>query len=404
MHLKLTIRCYVANYHDNWQHADGMKEYQRSIQLNELLKKKSFFLFGPRSTGKTTLIQQQLPAAKVYDLLDTEVFTRLVRRPKLLEEENPDPNCIIAIDEIQKLPGLLDEVHRLIARNGRRFLLTASSARKLKRGAANLLAGRAWQAALFPLTWHEIPDFDLLVYLNDGGLPHIYGSPDAAEELDSYVSLYLQEEVQAEALTRNIQGFTQFLDAIALSNGEELNYQSLSSDCGVPARTLKNYVEILEDTLVGYRLDAFTATKKRRAITRHKHFLFDIGVVNTLCQRGQIRPKSELFGKAFEHFIINEVRAYVSYRRLRHKLQYWRSTSGFEVDLIIGREQAIEIKSSSLVADKHLKGLRALQEEGQIKFYSLVSLDPVSRTTRDGIRIYPWEDFLRSLWLGDVVV
>jgi predicted AAA+ superfamily ATPase len=380
-----------------------MESYKRILDLNALLQKKSFFLFGPRSTGKTTLIHQQLPDAKVYDLLDAEVFARLVRRPKLLLEENPSPSRIIAIDEIQKLPSLLDEIHRLIARYNMRFLLTGSSARKLKRGAANLLAGRAWQAALFALTWREIPAFDLLTYLNTGGLPHIYGNPDAGEELDSYVSLYLQEEVQAEALTRNIQGFAQFLDAIALCNGEEINYQSLASDCGVLARTLKNYVEILQDTLIGYCLSPFTLTKKRKAITRQKHFLFDVGVVNSLCQRGEIRPRSELFGKAFEHFIINEVRAYVSYQRLRHRLQYWRSTSGFEVDLIVGQEMAIEIKSASLVSDKHLKGLRALKEEGLVKNYGVVSLDPEVRTTRDGVTIYPWAHFLRRLWQDEMV-
>lgn len=379
-----------------------MRSYTRILNLPTLLQKKSFFLFGPRSTGKTTLIHQQLPDAKVYDLLDAEVFARLVRRPKLLLEENPASSPIIAIDEIQKLPSLLDEIHRLIAHDNRRFLLTGSSARKLKRGAANLLAGRAWQAALFALTWREIPQFDLLTYLNRGGLPHIYDSPDAGEELDSYVSLYLQEEIQAEALTRNIQGFAQFLDAIALFNGEEINYQSLASDCGVPARTLKNYVGILQDTLIGYVLSAFTLTKKRKAITRQKHFLFDVGVVNSLCQRGEIRPRSELFGKAFEHFIINEVRAYVSYQRLRHRLHYWRSTSGFEVDLIVGQRLAIEIKSTSLVSDKHLKGLRALKEEGLVNRYSVVSLDPEVRTTRDGITIYPWEQFLSRLWQGEL--
>ena len=224
--------------------------YHRILNLVDLLKKKSFFLFGPRSTGKTTLIKNQLPNAKIYDLLDAEVFRRLLKRPSLLEEENQNSKQLIVIDEIQKLPSLLDEVHRLIFKRNFRFLLTGSSARKLKKGAANLLAGRAWETQLFPLTSPEIPHFNLITYLNDGGLPHVYGSPNAQEELNSYVSTYLYEEIQAEAITRNISAFSEFLDLIALSNGQEINFESLSNDCQTSASTIKNYLSILEDTLL----------------------------------------------------------------------------------------------------------------------------------------------------------
>lgn len=375
----------------------------RTLRLSDLLKKKSFFLFGPRSIGKTTLIQHQLPGVRFYDLLDRTVFTRLLKNQNLLEEENRETKSVIVIDEIQKLPTLLDEVHRLIKNHGWTFLLTGSSARKLKRGAANLLAGRAWRADLLPLTSLEIPDFNLLRYLNRGGLPHVYFSDDFEEELESYMTLYLKEEIQSESLTRNLPAFSAFLDAIALSNGEEINFDSFASDCGVSPGTAKNHIQILEDTLIGFSLAGFTKTKKRKAIGRIKHYLFDVGVVNHLCQRGLIQERSELFGKAFEHFVIQEMRAYLSYHRLRHTLSYWRSTSQFEVDLIVGRELALEIKSTHQVHDKHLKGLRALKEEGLIHQYAIVSLDAEMRTTSDHIKIYPWKHFLKDLWEGKII-
>ncbi|OGQ08757.1 MAG: hypothetical protein A3G32_06240 [Deltaproteobacteria bacterium RIFCSPLOWO2_12_FULL_40_28] len=375
-----------------------MINYERILDLRKLLKQKSFFLFGPRSTGKSTLIEKQLPKARVYDLLDAKVFSRLIRNPSLLEEENKTKVPIIVIDEIQKFPPLLDEVQRLIRKYGWTFLLTGSSARKLKRGASNLLAGRAWMAELFPLVSAEIPQFDLLTYLNRGGLPQVYGSENPCEELENYISLYLKEEIQNESLTRNLPSFSAFLDAIALSNGEEINFESFASDCGVSPVTAKNYVKIIEDTLIGFSLKGYTKTKKRKATSRIKHYLFDGGVVNTLCHRGEIFPKSELFGKALEQFIIQEVRAYLSYRRIRKELKYWRSVSQFEVDLIIGQDMAIEIKATNQVSDKHLKGLRALKEEGQIKNFTIVSMDESLRQTKDGIFIYPWKEFLNRLW------
>ncbi|OGQ29922.1 MAG: hypothetical protein A3B79_01775 [Deltaproteobacteria bacterium RIFCSPHIGHO2_02_FULL_50_15] len=375
----------------------------RLLQLGPLLSKKSFFLLGPRATGKTTLIRHQLSEIRLYDLLDSLTFTRLLKNPRLIEEENRKDQCLIVVDEIQKLPSLLDEVHRLIEKYDWKFLLTGSSARKLKRGAANLLGGRARMAHLFPLTSHEIEDFDLLRYLNHGGLPAIYLSEEPQEDLAGYVSLYLKEEIQAESLTRNLPAFSTFLDAIALSNGEEINMESFASDCGVSPITVKNYLQILEDTLVGFSLPGFRKTKKRKAISRIKHYLFDVGVVNHLCQRGLIQSKSELFGKAFEQFLIQEVRACLDYQRTIVSLSYWRSTSQFEVDLILGQKLALEIKATSLVQDKHLKGLRALKEEGLIEKYAIVSLDEEERTTEDGIAIYPWKVFLKKMWDRKIV-
>lgn len=380
-----------------------MSYIERFLTLGQLLAKKSFFLFGPRATGKTTLIQHQLPTARRYDLLDSLIFSKLLKHPKLIEEENSANPSLVVIDEIQKMPSLLDEVHRLIEKHHWNFLLTGSSARKLKRGAANLLAGRAWMAHLFPLTSHEIPEFDLIRYLNCGGLPSIYYGLEPQEELANYVALYLKEEIQSESLIRNLPTFSAFLDAIALSNSEEINMQNFAGDCGVSPATVKNYIQILDDTLIGFSLPGFRKTKRRKAITRMKHYLFDVGIVNCLCQRGPIQFKSELFGKAFEHFLVQEIRAYLSYQRKNLSIYYWRSTSQFEVDLILGQKLALEIKTSSLIQDKHLKGIRALKEEGLIEKYAIVSLDEEPRITEDGITVYPWKTFLEKLWANQIV-
>lgn len=380
-----------------------MYVYNRALNLNELLNKKSHFLFGARSTGKSTLIDMQLANAKVYDLLDAEIYRKLLARPKIIEEENSSSDKIVVIDEIQKLPTLLDEVQRLIQKKNMRFLLTGSSARKLKHGGANLLAGRAWVASLFPLSFVEIDNFDLMEYLNTGGLPHIYASPYANNELSTYISIYLREEIQAEAKLQNIAAFAEFLDLAALSNGQEINYESFAADCQVSAGTLKNYFQVLEDTLLGFKVPGYTKTRKRKAISRSKHYLFDIGVTNTLCRRGRIEARTELFGNAFEHFIVLEVRAYLSYTQSTHAMTYWRSTSKMEVDLILGDEVAIEIKATSLVSDKHLKGLKALQEEKIHKRYIVVSTDSNWRKTEDNIEIFPWHDFLEKLWRGEII-
>ena len=375
--------------------------YKRILDLPKLLKKKSFFLFGPRATGKTTLIQNTLSNTTVIDLLEIKTYREYLKNPSIISELKLKP--IVVIDEVQKLPEILDEVHRLIELEKLTFLLTGSSARKLKRGGANLLAGRAWWAELFPLTATEIPDFDLVTYLNRGGLPAIYPNEDYVEELRAYTALYLKEEIQNEALTRKVAQFSEFLDLVALSNGEEISYQSIAGDCGVSPNSIKNYIQVLEDTLVAFQLKAFTKTIKRKAISRSKLYFFDIGVTNSLANRGRIMEGSELFGKAFEHFIVLEVRAFLSYARKDVKMCYWRSTSRFEVDLVLGNSWAIEIKSSTSIQDKHLKGVRALKEEGNIQNFAVVSCDRYERKTADRISILPWRLFLEKLWRGDII-
>lgn len=376
--------------------------YSRILDLTQDLKKRSLFLFGPRATGKSTLLRVQFPKAHFVDLLNGQEYNRLLKSPGLLAQETSGKELVV-IDEIQKLPSLLDDVHSLIESRGQRFVLTGSSARKLKRGASNLLAGRARLRHLFPLTSHEINSFSLIAYLNSGGLPSLYGDEEAHLDLKSYVDLYLREEIQAESLTRNVGGFGNLLDALALVNGQEINTQSQASDVGLQARTVANYIEILEDTLLGFKLPAFRTTKKRKPTSHSRFYLFDVGVTNSLCGRGKIAPKTESFGNAFEHFIVLECRAYLSYQRKEAEMSFWRTSTGFEVDVVLGLEVAIEIKGTELVSDKHLKGLRAFKEEGLVKRYVCVSLDLHKRVTEDGIEIIPVLEFLKLLWSGGLI-
>ncbi len=379
--------------------------YKRSLQLPHLLKMKSHFLFGPRSTGKTTLIEDQLKSVLVYDLLDDNTFVALTRNPKLIEEQNILNPKIVVIDEIQKLPKILDEVHRLIKKHNWTFLLTGSSARKLKKGSVNLLAGRAWETHLFPLSFSEISDFNLIQYLNRGGLPHVYPSKNFESEIKNYVNIYLKEEIINEALVKNYEYFMDFLDVIALTNGQELNFENISRDSSVPARTVQNYVQILEDTLIAYQLMPFRKTKSRKAITKSKIYLFDIGVTNYIAKRGPIILGSETFGYAFEHFIINEVRTYLSYHGYDKQIVgpfYWRTVDKYEVDCLISNEVAIEIKASKSIKSHHLGGLIALQEEKIFKKYFIISQESNERVTETGIYILPWQIFLKRLWNKEI--
>lgn len=376
-----------------------MTEVVRILDLKSLLARKSFFLFGPRATGKSTLVRQQLgDEAYVIDLLDSRQYLRLSASPyelKAMTEASQRP--LVVIDEVQRIPELLNEVHRLIELKGQRFLLTGSSARKLRRGQANLLAGRVWEARLFPLIWREISDFDLDRYLLVGGLPSVWLSQEPVEELDAYVHTYLTEEIMAEGLVRKLPPFSRFLRAMALSNGEMLNFTKLANDCQVPPSTVTEYVALLEDTLVGYLLPAWTASRKRKAIRTAKFYFFDCGVTHMLAGTRSLDRNSDLWGKSFEQFIGGELRAFLSYQRIKRPLSYWRSTHGDEVDFLIGEELAIEVKASQRVSWRDFKGLDRLAEEGVFKHYLLVSQDPIE--LKDGARhALPWQRFLEELW------
>ena len=374
-------------------------EIIRQLKLGPLLAMKSFFLFGPRATGKTTLIQQQLaPKATIIDLLDSRYFLRLSRAPHELESIiEAAPAEIIVIDEIQRIPELLNEIHRLIEAKKLKFLLTGSSARKLRRGEANLLAGRVWETSMFPLIYRETPDFNLNRYLQFGGLPAVYLSDYPSEELNAYVNTYLKEEIMAEGLIRRLPPFSRFLESIALANGEMINFTKLANDCQVPPSTVTEYVGLLEDTLVGFLLPAWTASKKRKAIKTGKFYFFDPGVTHMLAGTETLDRNSNLYGKSFEQFICMELRAYLSYKRKNASLTYWRSKAGHEVDFLLGTKTAIEVKASAKVGKNDFKGLNYLNEEGVFQNLILVSQDPIS--TRTGkILAMPWQKFLSDLW------
>lgn len=373
----------------------------RKLELRDLLTKKSFFLFGPRATGKSTLIQQQFgDSAKVFDLLNSRLFLQLSSSPHDLEALiGSETDKIVVLDEIQRVPELLNEVHRLIESKGIRFLLTGSSARKLRRGNVNLLAGRAWQAEIFPLTRQEIPDFDLEKYLRFGGLPPVYLSKYPEEELDAYINTYLREEIAAEGLVRNLPPFSRFLKSIALSNSEIINFTKLANDCQVPVSTVTEYVKILEDTLVGFMLPAWTESKKRKALKSGKFYFFDPGVTHALSGTRHLERNSNLYGKSFEQFIGMEIRAYLSYRRIKLPVCFWRTTHGAEVDFLIGDQTAIEVKSARKVSERDLKGLRLLEEEGRFQNFILVSQD--SQMAEFGnMKVMHYTNFLDALWAG----
>ena len=375
--------------------------YDRLLDLKAELSRKSAFLFGPRSSGKTYLYENTLKPNRVYNLLENQTLKRLLVRPSLITEEIQKPGEIIIIDEVQKIPNLLDEVHMAIEKKKAKFLLTGSSARKLKRTQSNLLGGRATKLELFSLTSQEITDFNLNRYLNHGGIPRHYltNPSDLQREFDDYTSLYLKEEIFDEAVTRNLEGFSRFLEIMALHSGDELAIEHFASDCAIKASTFRNYIDILKDTLIGFEIPAFSATRKRKAITRSKIFLFDVGITNFLAGRSNLQPKNELYGRAFEHFIAMELRAYLAYRHIHAPLTYWRSTSQFEVDFILGTKVAIEVKATNMVHERMLKGLKALSEEKMIKNFIVISLDPRPRKL-DNIEILPWKEFLDQLWQG----
>ena len=381
-----------------------MKEYDRMQKILDI-QDDSVFLWGARQVGKSTLVKKLFPDAKVYDLLKSDEYSRLLRKPQLLMEEliSYDETKIVIIDEIQKIPSLLDEVHWLIVNRGIRFILCGSSARKLKRVGTNLLGGRALPVMLFPFVSAEISDFNLFRAINNGMIPRHYMVQNPQKRLEAYIGVYLKEEIQDEAVVRQLSSFNRFLDVAAQCDGEMINYTNIAQDCGVSATTIKEYFNILEQTLIGYMIPAFTLSKKRRAITTKKFYYFDVGVVNYLLNRSNLQPGSIDFGHAFEHFMIQEIVAYLSYYEKREKLSYWRTANGYEVDAIIGDARvAIEFKSSEEVQSKHTKGLKAFEEDFPDARKIIVSLD-CNKRILNGIEVIPALEFLQMLWNGDII-
>lgn len=378
---------------------------QRLLQLN-LPVGQSAFLWGPRKTGKSTFLRWHFPQSIVFDFLDTDLYVDLVKKPSLLRQRLSvvDVQGPVILDEVQKIPLVLDEVHWMMENMKIPFIMCGSSARKLKRGQANLLGGRAWRFEMFPLVYPEIKNFDLLRALNHGLLPAHYLQEEAAKSLKGYVQDYLKEEVFEEGLTRSIPAFSRFFDSMAFDHGQIVNFSNIARDCAVDVKTVQQYYQILVDTFLGSFVEPFKRRQDRAVITRApKFYLFDVGVAGMMTQRRISQEAGLEFGRALEHFIFMELTAYNSYKEKDLKINYWRTKSGLEVDFILANgEVAIEVKGASRIDLRDGKALRAFYDEYKPKKAILVSNEKAPRRER-GIHLLPWREFLEQLWGGKII-
>lgn len=387
-----------------------MRFIKRILDI-KLPQKQSAFLWGPRKTGKTTYLKKHFPDSLIFDFLKTDFFIEVSKNPALLRERilAKDKNALkhpIILDEVQKVPQILDEVHWLIENKGLRFILCGSSARKLRRGHVNLLGGRAWRYEMFPLVTAELKNINLLHALNHGMVPTHYLQDDqeCKKSLKAYMQDYLKEEVFAEGLTRNIPAFSRFFDAFGYSHGELTNYSNIARDCGVDSKTVKEYYQILIDTLLAVRIDPFKKRQSRKIITKApKYYLFDVGVANYLRKQHLEEERGEEFGRAFEHFLLMEILAYRSYSGQDFTINFWRTKTGLEIDFILARgEIAIEIKGANRIDKRDLNALVAFAEEYSPKRNFLVCNEKEKRL-HGKIEILPWSNFLQELWAGNVL-
>ena len=377
--------------------------YKRIFDIENKLDE-GMFLFGARQTGKSTLLKERFKGAIYYDLLNPDIRKAFKRNPNSLKEALWDraAGTLVIIDEIQKVPELLDIVHSLMVDKGLWFILSGSSSRKLKRSGANTLGGRAIPETLFPLVWPEVTDFQLDRAVQNGMIPRHYMVEDATKRLSGYVKVYMDEEIREEGEVRELDAFERFMEVAAISDGEILNYSNIASDCGVSAKTVKSYFQILYDTLIGYEIPAYRKEIKRRIIQAPRFYYFDVGLANYLLGRHSLKRGTDAYGHAFEHLVIQEIIAYKGYNDKREEISYWRTYDKKEVDAVIGDAKVgIEIKSSEQLKTKHKAGLKAFKEEHPECRLILVSLDPITRKSGDVELIYVL-DFLKMLWNGEI--
>lgn len=377
--------------------------YKRLFDVKSKLDE-GMFLFGARQTGKSTLLKERFKGEIYYDLLDPELRKFFKRNPNALKEALKDKSSgtLVIIDEIQKVPELLDIVHSLMVDNGLWFILSGSSARKLKKSGANTLGGRAIPETLYPLVWPEVTDFQLDRAVQNGMIPRHYMVEDATKRLKGYVEVYLNEEIREEGEVRELDAFERFMEIAAISDGEILNYSNIASDCGVSVKTVQSYFQILYDTLIGYEIPAYRKTVKRKIVQAPRFYYFDVGLANYLMGRYFLKRGTDDYGHAFEHLVIQEIIAYKGYNDKKEIISYWRTYDKKEVDVVIGDAKvAIEIKSSEQIKTKHKAGLRAFKEEHPDCRLILVSLEVVTRTSEDIEMIYVL-DFFKKLWGGEI--
>ena len=369
----------------------------------------SFFLFGPRQVGKTYLIEHTLSPDIYINLLEQREYLRYAKDVSLLSREVEalkKTNSQIVIDEIQRCPDLLNEVQILMGkRPGAQFILTGSSARKLKRAGVNLLGGRAITLNLHPLTYKEAGGaFSLAKALRFGGIPSIVARQNETEKirsLKSYVEIYLKEEIQQEALTRNIPAFARFLELAAFENGNVINYQGIARELGIHSKTVKEYFQILEDTLLGFLFSPYSGSHRKRIITHPRFYFFDRGVVTAL--RGELSQNltagTPPYGRAFEHFVILELKRFLDYRERDARISFFRTSDGAEVDIILelGKEVwAVEIKSSAEPAAAEVRGLKSFIKDHRFDRALCVCQTP-RPFSGEGIEFLNWQDFLAAL-------
>lgn len=382
--------------------------YRRALHLPPK-PNNSFFLWGPRQSGKTTLLKQCYPEAHRIDLLKTDELMMFLQQPARLREQltHLPSTQLIVIDEIQKAPLLLDEVHYLIQEENRPFVLCGSSARKVRRGHANLLGGRALRYELLGLSAHELgAEFDLVRLINTGPLPSHCDHENPHLALRSYVEDYLREEILQEGLVRSLPVFADFLRVAALGDTGIVNLSNIARESGVAASTVRDHYQILVDTMLGAFLPAFTLRPKRRTIQAPKFYFRDVGVVNHLARRSSVNPGTELFGYAFENWLFHELSVHCNYSEQFYDISYWQLTTGVEVDFILGNAlTAIEAKGKERITANDLKGLRQFKKEyPRVKNLIVVCLEKQVRRTDEEIWILPYENFLDRLWAGEWTV
>ena len=377
--------------------------YNRIFEIEKRLDE-AMFLFGGRQVGKSTLLKERFPNAVYIDLLNSELRNRFRQHPEEFRESllKYQPETLIIVDEIQKVPDLLDEVHWLMVNKGLYVVLSGSSARKLKKRGANNLGGRAIPETLYPLVSAEIPDYDLDRAIQNGMIPRHYMVANARNRIKSYIELYIKEEIIEEAAVQNVEDFTRFLEIAAISDGEMLNYENLASDCGIAANTVKAYYKILCETLLGFEIPAYRNVIKRKLVKSSRFYFFDVGIANYLTGRHHLAPKTPEYGHAFEHLVMQEIVAYLGYSESGEELTYWHTYDNIEVDAVIGKARvAIEIKSTDNVQPSHKKGLAEFAKEHPGVKQILVSRDRISRRSGD-VDLYYVTDFFKALWNGEI--
>lgn len=378
--------------------------YHRIFDIENRLDE-AMFLFGGRQTGKSTLLKERFPKAVYIDLLKSDVRNRFKQHPEEFRESllRYPPETLVIVDEIQKVPDLLDEVHWLMVEKGLWFILSGSSARKIKKSGANNLGGRAIPETLFPLVSAEIPDFDLERAVQNGMIPRHYMVANARNRMRAYIDLYLKEEIIEEALVQNVDEFVRFMEVAAIMDGEILNYENVASDCEVSANTVKAYYKILVDTLLGFEVPAYRKVIKRKLYKSPRFYYFDVGIANHLTKRYHLAPKTPEYGHAFEHLIMQEIVAYLGYTNSDEELTYWHTYEKLEVDAVIGDARvAIEIKSKEHIDHDDKKGVTEFAKEHPDTKQIIVSRDRISRRSGD-VDLYYVTDFFKALWAGEII-